>query len=122
MDAELEIQLEEGAAGCWSVSDGLRDIPVIVVRSGGKLHAYLNNCPHAGVRLDWATGTVRQEGTSYLRCSMHGALFEPSSGKCVAGPCKGASLVPVESAATAAGRLELKRLEQLPRRAFGPRR
>ena len=122
MDAELQIELEEGAAGCWTVNDGQREVPVIVVRSAGKLHAYLNNCPHAGVRLDWASGNVRQEGSPYLRCSMHGALFEPTNGKCVAGPCKGAALVPIETTAAATGRLTLKRLEQVPRRAFAPRR
>ena len=122
MDVELEIELEEGAAGCWSVTDGQREIPVLVVRSAGVLHAYLNNCPHAGVRLDWATGAVRQEDSHYLRCSMHGALFEPDTGKCVAGPCKGGSLVPVQTETAGPNRLRLKQLERLPRRAFCPRR
>lgn len=122
MDAELDIDLAEGAAGCWSVTDGVREIPVVVVRAGGTLHAFLNNCPHAGVRLDWATGSVCQEGSTLLRCSMHGALFEPASGKCVAGPCKGGALVPIASEAAGGGRLTLKRLEQVPRRAFAPRR
>jgi len=27
-----------------------------------------------------------------LVCSTHGALFEPGTGYCVAGPCRGASL------------------------------
>ena len=122
MDADLEIELSEGAAACRVVSDGQREIPVLIVRVGGKLQAYLNNCPHAGVRLDWANGTVVQEGSSYLRCSMHGALFEPVHGKCVSGPCKGAALVPIDADAVPGGRLRLKRLETVPRRAFAPRR
>ena len=122
MEAELEIELAEGAAACRSVNDGQRDIPVIIVRSAGRLHAYLNNCPHAGVRLDWANGTVSLEGSNSLRCSMHGALFEPSNGRCVAGPCKGSALVSIETEATGPGRLKLKRLESVPRRAFATRR
>ena len=32
----------------------------------------------------------------YLVCSTHGAMFEPGTGYCVAGPCRGASLERVE--------------------------
>ena len=32
----------------------------------------------------------------YLICSTHGALFEPINGNCVAGPCRGASLQPID--------------------------
>lgn len=28
-------------------------------------------------------------------CATHGALFEPATGRCVAGPCRGATLEPV---------------------------
>jgi protease-4 len=31
-----------------------------------------------------------------LACSTHGAIFEPDTGKCVAGPCRGASLEPMQ--------------------------
>ena len=67
-----------------------------VVRHHGRVRGFVNRCPHAGTELDWNPGEFFDEGAVYLICSTHGALFEPSNGKCVAGPCRGASLQPLE--------------------------
>ncbi|HET6431598.1 Rieske (2Fe-2S) protein [Dyella sp.] len=69
---------------------------LIVWRRGEAVHAYLNICPHAGRRLDWAPGKfLLSKGA--LVCAAHGASFTASSGWCVGGPCRGQSLrrVPV---------------------------
>jgi nitrite reductase/ring-hydroxylating ferredoxin subunit len=66
-----------------------------VVRYCGTARGYVNRCPHAGTELDWQPGEFFEESGLYLMCSTHGALFEPSSGYCVAGPCRGASLEPL---------------------------
>jgi nitrite reductase/ring-hydroxylating ferredoxin subunit len=63
-----------------------------VIRFCGQVHGYVNRCPHAGTELDWQPGEFFEEAKLYLVCSTHGALFEPSTGYCVAGPCRGASL------------------------------
>ena len=65
------------------------------VRSNGRAVAYVNRCPHMGTELDWQPGEFFDLAGLYLVCSTHGALFEPGSGKCVAGPCRGASLEPL---------------------------
>ena len=65
------------------------------VRFCGRVRAYVNRCPHAGSELDWQPGEFFEESGLYLICSTHGALFEPGSGICVAGPCRGASLEPL---------------------------
>ena len=65
------------------------------VRWCGKTVAYVNHCPHAGTELDWQPGEFFDLTGLYLVCSTHGALFEPGSGRCVAGPCHGASLEPL---------------------------
>ena len=62
------------------------------VRYGGIVHAFLNQCPHAFTELDWNPGEFFDDTALYLICSTHGALFEPGSGLCVAGPCRGARL------------------------------
>ena len=62
------------------------------VRYRGKVCAYVNRCPHAGTELDWQPGEFFSLGGLYLICSTHGAMFEPASGYCIAGPCQGASL------------------------------
>ncbi len=58
----------------------------------GNVYAYKNVCPHLGTELDWQPGEVFDESGLYLICATHGAAFEPVSGLCVGGPCKGAIL------------------------------
>ena len=65
------------------------------VRYAGVVRAYVNRCPHAGTELDWNPGEFFDDSGLYLICSTHGALFEPGSGRCVAGPCRGAMLEPL---------------------------
>ena len=65
------------------------------VRHHGTVHGFLNRCPHMGTELDWQPGEFFEEAKLYLVCSTHGALFEPATGYCVAGPCRGASLTPL---------------------------
>lgn len=67
---------------------------LILRRHGERLQAWLNICPHAGRRLDWAPGRFLVD-KGHLVCAAHGASFEMERGECVAGPCRGASLVPV---------------------------
>ena len=67
---------------------------LILRRHGERLQAWLNVCPHAGRRLDWAPGRFLVD-KGHLVCAAHGASFEMERGECVAGPCRGASLVPV---------------------------
>jgi len=62
------------------------------VRFDGEPRAFVNRCPHLGVELDWEPGEFFEETGLYLVCSTHGAIFEPSTGLCVAGPCRGARL------------------------------
>lgn len=66
------------------------------VRHGGAVCAFVNRCPHMGSELDWQPGEFFEESGLYLVCSTHGAIFEPSTGFCVAGPCRGASLEPLQ--------------------------
>ena len=58
----------------------------------GDVRAWLNVCPHAGRRLDWAPGKFLRAKDGMLVCAAHGASFELANGVCVAGPCRGESL------------------------------
>ena len=71
---------------------------LVVLRQGGEARAWLNVCPHAGRRLDWAPGRFLRTKDGGLVCAVHGATFELAGGTCVAGPCRGDALrsVPVE--------------------------
>ncbi len=68
---------------------------VIVHRDGDEVRAWLNVCPHAGRRLDWAPGQFLKSREGLLICAVHGASFELMKGECMAGPCRGESLRPV---------------------------
>ncbi len=84
--------LEDGGfAEIEAVLDGDAE-SLIVYRDGNSVRAWLNVCPHAGRRLDWAPGQFLKSKEGLLVCAAHGASFELQNGLCVAGPCRGASL------------------------------
>ena len=85
--------LEEGGQGVrFLLGEGERAPVGFAIRHGGTVHAFVNRCPHMGTELDWQPGEFFEESGLYLVCATHGALFQPATGLCVAGPCKGASL------------------------------
>lgn len=83
---------------CEAVLDG--DAESLIVHRAGDVgaRAWLNVCPHAGRRLDWAPGQFLRSRDGLLVCAAHGASFDLRDGTCVAGPCRGQRLreVPVE--------------------------
>ena len=52
-------------------------------------YAYVNSCPHTQINLNWQKEQFFSVDGLFLQCSLHGALFEPSSGLCIRGPCMG---------------------------------
>ncbi len=91
----------EGLSETEAEAGGER-LSLVLLRQGDVLKAWLNVCPHAGRRLDWAPGKFLVD-KGRLVCAAHGASFELEHGECVAGPCKGSSLVPVRVAVATAG-------------------
>ena len=63
-----------------------------VVRFNGTVYAYVNQCAHVPVELDWNEGDFFDFSRSYLICATHGAHYRPETGQCVMGPCKGRRL------------------------------
>lgn len=74
----------------FAVTDSLDS--AFAVRFYDRVHAYTNRCAHQSVELDWIPGKFFDESGLYLICATHGAMYEPESGRCVMGPCKGVSL------------------------------
>lgn len=89
--------LRDGALAEYEAMVGGAVESLIVSRSGDAVRAWLNVCPHAGRRLDWAPGQFLVGKDGLLVCAVHGASFELTHGACVSGPCRGESLraVPV---------------------------
>jgi nitrite reductase/ring-hydroxylating ferredoxin subunit len=69
--------------------------PAFVVRYQDEPRAFVNECAHIPVELDFKPGQIFDQSGEYLVCSMHGAYYAPDSGECVGGPCRGALLVPL---------------------------
>lgn len=63
-----------------------------VVRYDGVAYGYVNRCAHVPIELDWKEGEFFESGGLYLMCATHGALYEPATGRCVGGPCRGGRL------------------------------
>ena len=69
--------------------------PAFVVRYDGQPRAFLNQCGHVPVELDWQEGEFFDDSRLYLICATHGALYHPASGACVGGRCAGRGLIPL---------------------------
>ncbi len=60
---------------------------LVAVRVEGQVHAWYNRCPHAGQPFNRVPDEFLTDEHNRLICAAHGAVFEPSTGVCVAGPC-----------------------------------
>jgi len=84
--------------GCREFCIGEGDWPFkgFVVRRDDDVFAYQNFCVHAGHPLNWKPdGFLTGDGHQII-CASHGAIYEIDSGVCVAGPCPGRKLRPVD--------------------------
>lgn len=86
---------EQGRGVRFELERHGRPQPAFVVRFEGRPRAFLNQCGHVPVELDWQEGEFFDDSRLYLVCATHGALYHPASGQCVGGRCAGRGLIPV---------------------------
>jgi len=67
-------------------------VNAFLVNYQGTFHAYVNRCRHMTTPLDFVRYQFLTEDGRHLVCLTHGALYDPDSGLCVEGPCKGLAL------------------------------
>jgi len=85
--------IAEGGMGVrFDVRRGGERLPAFAVRFRGVVRAYVNECRHQSTELDWSPGEFFDAERLYLICATHGALYEPDTGLCIDGPCRGARL------------------------------
>jgi nitrite reductase/ring-hydroxylating ferredoxin subunit len=90
-------ELLEGGAGVRFEVDWITGPePAFVVRYRGQPRAFLNRCAHVPTQLDWVDGAFFDTEGHYIICGTHGALYEPTTGRCVLGPCRGRSLTALQ--------------------------
>lgn len=69
---------------------------VLLVRQGGRVYGYVNNCPHYDrAPLGWKKDEFLNGAKDRIMCSAHGALFRIEDGTCEIGPCLGQALTPI---------------------------
>jgi nitrite reductase/ring-hydroxylating ferredoxin subunit len=85
-------ELAPGRSRKFVLQCGGREIECFVVNFGGTLHAYVNQCRHVSMSLDWVENQFFTEDADFLLCPTHGALYDPESGVCVTGPPCGKAL------------------------------
>lgn len=90
--ARLETLPLNGLLEVEASVDGDAESLILHRDAAGAVRAWLNVCPHAGRRLDWAPGQFLRSKEGLLVCAVHGASFNLGSGECVAGPCRGEAL------------------------------
>jgi len=91
--AELE---EAGKACVFDVMLWRRPARAFALRFEGRVVAYMNRCAHVPTEMDSQPGEFLDADRRFILCSMHGAVYEPTSGRCIAGPCAGQRLMAVD--------------------------
>ena len=99
-------ELADGAAKGFDWDGGGYARCGFLVRQGDAVHAYRDDCPHAGNRLEWKPDAFLTKDRRLIMCSVHGANFRIHDGLCVAGPCMGRSLTAL-AVRVAGGQVEI---------------
>lgn len=89
---------DRGRAHVWDVQQWGQVVRAFVLRHEGALVAYLNRCVHVPTEMDWTPGEFLDVDRRWILCSIHGATYEPKSGRCVGGPCGRGGLTPLRVA------------------------
>lgn len=69
------------------------DVEGFVIHLDSGWYAYLNQCQHWPIPLDYGDGDFFDDRVDRIRCKSHGATYRPETGECDAGPCQRAHLV-----------------------------
>jgi nitrite reductase/ring-hydroxylating ferredoxin subunit len=84
--------LENGQSKKFLVQRPDRKTEAFLIKVQDRYYAYLNLCRHWTVGLDFDDNDFFSEGSEWIVCKNHGALYSPETGQCESGPCGGASL------------------------------
>ncbi len=78
-----------GLAVPFDVVYGGQTCRAFAIRYHGQAHAYLNRCTHVAMEMDWQPNRFFDDTGRWLLCSTHGAAYQPDTGACAGGPCRG---------------------------------
>jgi nitrite reductase/ring-hydroxylating ferredoxin subunit len=82
--------LVEGAEAVpFEVTYEAQSVRAFAIRFDGQAHAYLNRCSHVFMEMDYQPNRFLDISGRWLICATHGALYDPLTGDCCGGPCRG---------------------------------
>ena len=79
--------VERGRAVVFDVLHYREPLRAFALRFDGRVVAYLNRCAHVPTEMDWQPGEFLDGEREFILCSIHGAAYEPQTGRCAGGPC-----------------------------------
>jgi nitrite reductase/ring-hydroxylating ferredoxin subunit len=88
---------ERGQAVLFDVLLWGQPARAFALRIDGAVVAYVNRCAHVPVELDWQPGQFLDADQRWIICSMHGASYDPTDGRCVGGPCGRGRLMRIDT-------------------------
>jgi nitrite reductase/ring-hydroxylating ferredoxin subunit len=78
---------ERGKAITFDVLHYREPARAFALRFEGQVVSYLNRCVHVPTEMDWQDGEFLDMDKQFIMCSIHGAVYEPDTGRCAGGPC-----------------------------------
>jgi len=81
--------VDSGLAVPFDVVYGGQTCRAFAIRFEGQIHAYLNRCTHLAMELDYQPDRFFDASGRWLMCATHGATYQPDTGACLGGPCRG---------------------------------
>ena len=88
-------EVADGGALLRELGDPARPFRVILLRSGDRIHAYVNRCAHFGVPLAARVEHLGVKPHVSIHCCVHYARYRWQDGVCDYGDCVGESLIPI---------------------------
>lgn len=88
-------EMTEGRSVKFHFKRGRKKIEGFLACYQGQVVAFENECRHLPVSLDYGLGRFFTRDGRYFICQTHSALYDPTSGLCVEGPCAGQKLKPI---------------------------
>jgi len=87
---------DKGRALVFDVLHYREPARAFALRFEGRVVAYLNRCVHVPAEMDWQPGKFLDADARFILCSIHGAVYEPASGRCAGGPCGRGKLTAID--------------------------
>ncbi|MBU4517785.1 MAG: Rieske 2Fe-2S domain-containing protein [Gammaproteobacteria bacterium] len=81
--------VDSGLAVSFDVVYAGQTCRAFAIRYQGEAHAYLNRCAHVAMEMDWQPDRFFDDSGRWLICASHGAIYDPTTGACRSGPCRG---------------------------------